>query len=146
MTTAMTGERMILGALRRSFIIAISRQRLRDHLQSMYPSKFAVRWCKALHRRVYSVPFYDSLWHTDGHHKLIRWRFVIHGGIDGLSRTIVFLRCSDNNNASSVTEAFLDACGKHGWPSRVRGDYGGENLGVKDAMEHVRGHSRLSVL
>ena len=139
MTTAMTEERMIIGALRRSFNIAISRQRLQDHLQTMYPSKFTVRWSKALHGRVYSVPFYNSLWHIDGHHKLIRWKFVIHGGIDGFSRTIVFLQASDNNDTSTVTQAFVDACYRHGWPSRVRGDYGGEILGVKDLMEHVRG-------
>ena len=25
----------------------------------------------------------NSLWHIDGYHKLIRWRIVIHGVIDG---------------------------------------------------------------
>ena len=41
----------------------------------------------------------SSVWHLDGNHKLIRWQFVIHGGVDGLSRMIVFLQCSTNNAA-----------------------------------------------
>ena len=31
-----------------------------------------------------------------------RWRFVIHGGIDGFSRMIVFLQCSTNNKPVTV--------------------------------------------
>lgn len=45
-------------------------------------------------RRKYSVPCPNALWHIDGNHKLINWKFVIHGGIDGFSRLIVFLRVS----------------------------------------------------
>ena len=33
----------------------------------------------------------NSLWHIDGYHKLIRWRVIIHGGIDGFSRLPVYL-------------------------------------------------------
>ena len=36
-----------------------------------------------------------------------RWRFVIHGGIDGYSRMVVFLKCSNNNKAATVFESFL---------------------------------------
>ena len=35
-------------------------------------------------------------------HYLIRWRFVIQGGIDGFSRLIVYLSCSTNNLAATV--------------------------------------------
>ena len=36
-------------------------------------------------RRIYNVPgsLALALMHIDGNHKLIRWGFVIHGGIDG---------------------------------------------------------------
>lgn len=40
--------------------------------------------------------------HLDGHHKLIRWRFVIHGAIDGYSRVVVFLRCNTNNRGENM--------------------------------------------
>ncbi|KIJ99156.1 hypothetical protein K443DRAFT_62827, partial [Laccaria amethystina LaAM-08-1] len=37
------------------------------------------------HKR-YHVPRPNSLWHIDGHHKLIVWGIVIHGIADGYSR------------------------------------------------------------
>ena len=48
----------------------------------------------------------NSLWHIDGHHSLIRWRIVIHGGIDGYSRLIVFLHASTNNRVKQYSICF----------------------------------------
>ena len=53
---------------------------------------------KLLHRRTYSVCMSNSLWRIDTNHKLIRWHFIIKGGIDGFSCLPVFLKASDNNN------------------------------------------------
>ena len=36
---------------------------------------------------------------TDGHHKSIRWKTVTHAGIDGFSRMIVYMKCSNNNKS-----------------------------------------------
>ena len=44
-----------------------------------------------------------------GHHSLIRWRFVVHGGIDGYSRTIVYLSCATNNTSHTVYKLFQRA-------------------------------------
>lgn len=85
------------------------------------------------------MPWVNSLWHIDGHHKLNPWKIVIHSGIDGFSRRIVFLRASSNNLAITVENCFAEAVSLFGWPSRVRVDYGGENLGVKKRLEQVRG-------
>jgi hypothetical protein len=74
--------------------------------------------------------------HIDGHHKLINWRFVIHGGIDGFSRCIVYLECSPNNYAATVLELFQGAVQKFGLPSRVRSDFGIENFDVARFMLH----------
>ena len=63
-----------------------------------------------------------------------RWRFVIHGAIDGFSRLPVFLRCSTNNTADQVFEYFLDAVQQYGRPLRVRSDMGGENIRVAEYM------------
>jgi len=83
---------------------------------------------------------------ADGHHKLIRWKLVVHAGIDGFSRLIVFLHCSSNNRASTVYELFLTAVQHLGLPSRVRSDQGRENILVACHMLEHRGAHRNSML
>lgn len=39
-------------------------------------------------RSDYKVARPNALWHIDGHHKLISWGIVIHGIVDGCSRTV----------------------------------------------------------
>ena len=51
---------------------------------------------------------HQTLWHIDGYHKLIRWRYVIHGGIDGCSRLIMYLKVATNNRAD--IECFSYSC------------------------------------
>ena len=54
----------------------------------------------------------------------------MHGGIDGFTRMIVFLRCSNNNKAETVLDLFLTGVEVYGLPSRVRSDKGMENTDV----------------
>ena len=82
----------------------------------------------------------------DGHHKLVRWRFVTHCAIDGYSRLIVFLRCSDNNKSNTVYKLFLNSIREYGVPSRIRCDQGRENVLVVQHMLHHRGIDRHSAL
>ena len=72
----------------------------------------------------------NAVWHIDGNHKLIKWRLVIHGGIDGYSRTVVFLDCSDNNRATTVLRCFTKAVDNYDLPTKIRTDLGGENIEV----------------
>lgn len=51
-----------------------------------------------------------------------RWRIVIHAGVDGFSRLIVFIAAATNNKATTVLDNFLSAVGRYGLPSRVRSD------------------------
>ena len=74
------------------------------------------------------------------------YRIVIHGGIDGFSRLIVFLGASSNNRASTVFGLFLDAVERYNIPSRVRSDYGMENIDVGRFMITNRGMNRGSFL
>ena len=67
------------------------------------------RFRQVLKRRQYSVPIPNSLWHLDGNHKLIRWRIVVHGGIDGYCRLPIFIKASNNNRANTVLQCFLNA-------------------------------------
>ena len=103
-----------------------------------------LKYTTIYHVLVYSI--YMSFYYyqfTDGHHKLIRWRFVTHCAIDGYSRLVVYLKCSENNKASTVYDLFLKAVREYGLPSRIRG---GENVQVVQHMLRHRGVERKSAL
>lgn len=75
----------------RSKGIFVQRRRVLDMLHKVDPEGVADRLCSVIQRRVYSVPGPNFIWHLDGHHKLINWKFVIHACVDGFSRLILFL-------------------------------------------------------
>jgi hypothetical protein len=79
------------------------------------------------------------MWHIDGHHKLDGFKFVIHGGIDGYSRLVTWMKASDNNRSETVRNGLMEGAEEYGWPQRVRADYGKENLGVREEMIARRG-------
>ena len=137
------GERLLIGHLASRGII-VPRTRVRASIHRVDPENTAVRRSVTIRRRVYHVDGPNSLWHVDGNHKLIRWRMVIHGGIDGYSRTVVFLKCSDNNRASTLLSVFIGAVQKHGLPERVRTDLGGENVDMWRYM--VEQHASMSAV
>ena len=134
---------MMWGQLK-SMNIYVTRQRVQDSLMRVYPDLVQQRRSCAISRRVYSVPSSNSLWHIDGLHCLIGWKIVIHGGIDGYSRRIVYLHASSNNRAETVHHLFRGAFRECDWPSRVRSDKGGENIDVARAMVAMRGTGRRS--
>ena len=85
--------------------------------------------------------------HIDGNHKLIQpYRFVIYGGIDGLSRLVVFLQASTNNRADSVLNLFKEATQRCNLPSRVRSDRWLENIAIGRFMIEARGKNRGSII
>ena len=69
-----------------------------------------------------------------------------YSGIDGYSRCVVYLECSNNNRADTVLQLFRSACDQYSAPSRVRCDHGVENIEVARWMLSVRGLNRSSVI
>ncbi|XP_062870184.1 uncharacterized protein LOC134332458 [Trichomycterus rosablanca] len=138
-----SGNEMMRGMLHARGLL-VPRRKVREMMVRINPMATARRWSSAVSRRVYHVPYPNSLWHIDGNMRLIRWGFVVHGGIDGCSRLITYLNCSTDNRASTVLFHFLKATGLYGLPSRVRSDHGGENLQVALLMNLVQGIERRS--
>ena len=141
----LVGFSLVYGHLE-SIGIHVQQIRVRNLLRRFDPTFSHMRWAAVIHRRSYSVRAPNSLWHIDGHHSLIKYGFVVHGCIDGFSRLITFLKCSTNNKSFTVLEQFLEAIEKYGTPSRVRTDFGGENVGVWELMENLMGRNRGSAL
>lgn len=71
---------------------------------------------------------------------------MIHGGVDGYSRMLVFLSASTSNEKEVVAGYFLSAVAKYGLPSRIRVDHGGENTEIVSIMEAMRGPRRGSAI
>ena len=95
-----SGISMMLGHLRNKNVF-IQRQHLRSSLVQIDPVGRCLRWFNAI-GRCCTVSGPNSLWHIEGLHCLIHWRFVIHGGVDGFSRLIVYLSYSTNNLAATM--------------------------------------------
>ena len=60
----------------------------------------------------------------------------------------MFLQCNTNNKALTVLQLFLESLDNHGgyWPSRLRVDYGVENVLVCDAITQKHGEDRGSYI
>ena len=86
-----SGFRYLTGFLREQGIY-IQRQRVWQSLHRVDRLNWHLRQGnQVIQRRRYKVKRANALWHVDGHHKLIRWGFVIHGFIDGYCRTVCML-------------------------------------------------------
>eukprot|EP00057_Strongylocentrotus_purpuratus_P025478 XP_011679952.1 PREDICTED: uncharacterized protein LOC105445737 [Strongylocentrotus purpuratus] len=83
-------------------ICYVRRQRIRDILRDNDAEGIQRRRPHAVQRRVYSVPCPHFIWHADGNHEHNKWKFVLHGAIDGCTRMVTCLKVSDNNRAETV--------------------------------------------
>ena len=72
--------------------------------------------------------------HIDSHQKLIRWKLIIHGCIDGYSRLVIYLHCCNNNKAETVKAQFLQSISIFFWPRCVHSDHGIANIEVTREM------------
>ena len=132
------GEREMLGHVR-SKQPNVQRHRVRESIHRVDPINTALRWHDKLHRKPYSVPSPNTLWHIDANLKLLRRGFVIQAAVDGFSRISVYAKCSLDNKAQTTLTSFTAAEWVYGTPSRVRYDFRRENIQVGQ-------HNRLANL
>ena len=123
--------------------VKVQRWRLRDSIHRIDLTGTKERKSGRFHRRVYNVMAPNHLWHIDSNHKLVRWRFIVIGGIDGFTRLIMFLKCHDNNTSETVFNGFLSGVALYGVPLRVRSDKGLENVSVADFMLRQHGEDSM---
>ena len=93
-----------------------------------------------------SVPALPAFRYLDSNHKLVRLRLVIHGGMDGYSRVVVFLKCTSNNQSETVLENFMEACERFRVPSHICTDHGTKNVAVAKAILEIKGAETNLVL
>ena len=119
--------------------IKIKRERLRQILKRLKQSQPLAM--SVIRRRQYQTRTANSMWHLDSTHKLIHWRFITSGCVDGLSRKVIWLKCADNNRADTTYNYFLNAIEEHQCPFQVRGDKGVENKKIAKHMIAIRGEN-----
>ena len=56
--------------------LLVPRSRLRASIHRVDPENTAARRSVTIRRRVYFADGPNAIWHIDGNHMLIRWRFV----------------------------------------------------------------------
>ena len=123
------GEVMLQGHLVR-LGVKVPRKEVRCSIHRVDHVNTVARRSVVIKRRTYSVPNPNAVWHIDGNHKMIRWRLLVHAGVDGFSRTVTFANCANNNAAPTVLQAFMKGVSEFGVPEKVRSDHGGENVDV----------------
>ena len=82
---------------RRSRGLRIQRWRVSECLQCVDPIGTALRWRMTIYCRKYFVPTLNSLWY-----KLIRYKMITHVSIDGKTRLLIYVSCSNNNKVDTV--------------------------------------------
>ena len=140
-TTSMSlvGYRQMAHVIARKYGINIPQERVRRSLLRIDPEGVEFRSRNVVRRRIYCSRGPFHIVHIDGHDKLKKWGFAIHGGIDGFSRRILWLKVSTtNNDPLVVANFFLEFPKKYKTaPNILRFDRGRENIYCED-MRHLQ--------
>ena len=102
---------------------------VQDMLKELDPEGTKMKKAHRLKRRAYHNPGPNQSWHMDGYDKLKPFGFPVHGGIDGFSRKILWLKVTRSNNSpDNIATYFLDTVNElKGCPAQLITDLGTEN-------------------
>lgn len=149
--SANLGYRSMWGLLKTKYNIKVSRDVVMQILKELNPDGAEERRQRSLRRRTYRSLGANAVWHVDGYDKLKPYGLAIHGGIDGFSRKILWLKvCKSNNNPIIPAKFYVETIIEHEICPRVlRTDHGTENglmAGIhctiyQDATAHKYGSS-----
>lgn len=127
------GYRAMYLRLQKSYGLQVKQQTVLNFLLLLDPDGIKNRRHKRLKRRNYKTPGPNFILHLDGHDKLKRYGFAIHGGIDGFSRKLLWLEVgTTNNDPYTIAHHYLKTFQKLKYiPTIVRSDAGTENVQVE---------------
>jgi transposase InsO family protein len=104
------GIRRMTYHLRQDCRVFLSRQIVWDTLRLVDMDGLEARRRHRLQRRIFHADGPDQVWSVDGHDKLSRWGFPIHGCNDVYSRYLIWLRVGESNHDPRYILAYyLDA-------------------------------------
>ena len=120
--------------------IRVPRAVVQSILKELDPEGTQNRSRQRLKRRRYLNPGPNHAWHIDGYDKLKPWGFPIHGGIDGYSRRVLWLRVTRSNNSpDNIACFYLNAVNTAGGcPVELITDLGTENSIVAGIQSFFR--------
>ena len=99
-----------MGHLRATHGLRIQQQRVVDAINRIDKLGQGMRHRvgKKMLRRKYSVPRPNTLWHIDGHHKLIAWGIVLHGVADGYTHKVCIYHAGSTYTMNLRLDRSLD--------------------------------------
>lgn len=134
------GYRLMTKTLSLKYGLVVPRTNVMEILRERDPAGVAIRRQHSLRRRTYTSMGPNYMWHADGHDKLKRYGFCIHGCIDGFSRRMIWVECaSTNNNSAVICYYYMSALRElKGCPFKLRTDCGTENVLIAANQCHLR--------
>lgn len=137
------GYRAMMTRLQNKYKLKLTQKTVMELMRVLDPGGVAQRRKNRLKRRNYRAHGPMFIIHADGHDKLNRYGFCIHGAIDGFSRKILWLEVSSTNkNPKIIAHYYLKTLSKYGsMPTLLRTDKGTENVIIGSLQQCLRtGH------
>jgi hypothetical protein len=146
------GYRRLTHFLKSDSFTWVTHRRVATSLHRVDRSGVEDRKNRRLKRRIFHAAGPNQVWSCDGHDKLLRFGFAIHGGIDVFSRCILWLRVGiSNKDPETILAYYLDALKEHAnsghgmyyicyllmvvsVPAKIRTDFGSETYDLYAAQ------------